>query len=104
VRQAESVRTAGLSCDCGCPSFSLHPDMTLPPGDVSIRMPTDLHGTDPGGNLVGVLLFVDEGYLSDVEVYSRDGGGFAGIPDPSMLKLSEWSVLDERGMRHLLNP
>jgi hypothetical protein len=67
-------------------------------------MPTDAHGTDPGGNPVGVLLFVDDGYLSEVEVYSVDGSGFAGLPDASTLELSRWSKANNTGMRHLLNP
>lgn len=67
-------------------------------------MPTDAHGTDPDGNPVGVLLFVDDGYLSEVEVYSVDGSGFAGLPDASALKLSQWSKAKNTGMRHLLNP
>jgi hypothetical protein len=29
-------------------------------------MPTDAHGTDPAENKVGILLFVDDGYLSEV--------------------------------------
>jgi hypothetical protein len=45
-------------------------------------MASDAHGTDPAGNQVGVLLFVDNGYLSGVEVYSLGGDDFAGLPDP----------------------
>jgi hypothetical protein len=71
-------------------------------------MPTDAHGRDPGGNDVGVLLFVDEGYLSEVEVFDYGDGSYAGLPDPADLKLSQWSewfVTDDgsRG-RTLLNP
>ncbi len=55
-------------------------------------MPTDAHGTDPGGKPVGVLLFVDDGYLSEVEVYSVDGSGFAGLPDASALSGGEVEV------------
>jgi hypothetical protein len=66
-------------------------------------MPTDAHGTDPDGNLVGVLLFADDGYLSEVEVYSIDGSDLADLPDPRKLTLSEWSEPNETGARHLLN-
>jgi hypothetical protein len=66
-------------------------------------MPTDAHGTDPAGNAVGLLLVVDDGYLSDVEVYDY-GTGFAGLPDAAALKLSHWSEMDSSGARHLLNP
>ena len=67
-------------------------------------MPSDAHGTDPGGNEIGVLLWVDDGYLFDVEVFSYEGSEFAGLPDPSALKLSQWSAADDAGSRHLLNP
>jgi hypothetical protein len=102
--QAESVKTSGLSCDCGCPSFSLQPDRSLPPGPVTERMPTDAHGTDPAGNQVGVLLFVDDGYLAEVEVYSFDDTDFAGLPDAAALRLSQWSAMNNAAARHLLNP
>lgn len=67
-------------------------------------MPTDAHGLDPGGNSVGVLLFVNAGYLAGVEVYSNEGSTFAGLPEPTALKLSEWSEPDQHGVRHLTNP
>jgi hypothetical protein len=104
LAQAQSVQTTGLSCACGCPSFSLAADRSLAPAPVTGRMPTDAHGTDPAGNEVGILLFVDNGYLSEVEVYSFGGDDFAGLPHPEMLKLSEWSEDDGSATRHLLNP
>lgn len=67
-------------------------------------MVSDAHGTDPGENQVGVLLFVDDGYLSEVEVYSTTGDGFAGLPHPESLKLSEWTEPNEHGTRTLRNP
>jgi hypothetical protein len=49
---------------------------------------TEAIGNDPAGNSVGVLLFSDEdGYLSEVEVYSLEGP-FGGLPDVSQLELS----------------
>ena len=68
-------------------------------------MPSDAHGTDPGGNEIGVLLFVEDGYLFDVEVFSdEEPSAFGGLPDPSALKLSEWSAPEKGGARHLHNP
>lgn len=102
AEQAKSVLTAGSSCSCGCPSFSLVADRSLPPAAIAYgdRMVSDAHGPDPGGNEVGVLLFTDEGYLSEVEIYSVEGDGFGGLPSPDSLKLSEWS---EGSHGHLLN-
>jgi hypothetical protein len=37
ARQAETALTAGSSCSCGCPSFSLVADQSLPPA--AIREP-----------------------------------------------------------------
>ena len=101
--QALTVQTAGLSCGCGCPSFSLVPDRLLPPAVVDARVPIEAHGEDPAGNQVGVLLFVDDGYLSEVEVYSIAGDRFGGVPDPRRLRISEWSEPDTDGARHLLD-
>ena len=105
VAQAASVRTGGSSCSCGCPSFSLIPDRALPPAPVAQRMVSDAHGDDPGGNRVGVLLFVDDGYLSEVEIYDVmcEDRGFAGLPDANGLRLSEWSEPNEFGTRWLRN-
>jgi hypothetical protein len=58
----------------------------------------------PGGNSIGVLLFVKEGYLDDVEIYSNEGSTIAGLPVPSALKLSERSQPDPSGARYLTNP
>jgi hypothetical protein len=102
--QAETVRTGGSSCECGCPSFSLVPNRSLPAAELPERMASEAHGFDPGGNNVGVLLFTDEGYLDDVEVFGYEGSEFAGLPDPSVLKISEWSEPDSQGGRRLLNP
>jgi hypothetical protein len=104
VRQAETVRTSGSSCACGCPSFSLVPDLSLPAADLPERVASEAHGVDPGGNSVGVLLFADDGYLSEAEVFGYEGSKFAGLPDPSALKISDWSERDSHGSRHLLNP
>jgi hypothetical protein len=103
--QAESVETGGSSCSCGCPSFSLIADRSLPPAKVEQRMVSDAHGADPGGNSVGVLLFVEDGYLSEVEIFNNgEFDGFDGLPQPRSLTLSEWSSPDENGVRSLTNP
>ena len=66
-------------------------------------MPSDADGTDPGGNPIGVLLFVDAGYLAEVEIFSEDDSPFS-LPSVDALTLSEWSETDELGMRWLVNP
>ena len=76
---------------------------TPSPAVVDARVPIEAHGEDPAGNQVGVLLFVDDGYLSEVEVYSIAGDRFGGVPDPRRLRISEWSEPDTDGARHLLD-
>ena len=53
--QAVTVKTGGSSCGCGCPSIR-SPDKSLPPAELSDRVPVSASGRDPGGNMVGVLL------------------------------------------------
>jgi hypothetical protein len=101
--QAKSVVTEGLSCGCGCPSISLSPDRQLHPATVLDRVPVEAHGFDPERNLVGVLLFVDDGYMSELEVYSYEGD-FGGVPDPADLQISRWSDTEADGVGWLLNP
>jgi hypothetical protein len=102
-KQAVSVRTAGSSCDCGCPSFHLNPREHLPAAPVDKRVPVEAHGRDPGGHRIGVLLFTKDGYLANVEVFGYDSSELSGVPRPEDLKISAWSDPDERGFRALLN-
>jgi len=102
-RQAASARTAGTSCTCGCPSFYLNPDRSLASAPVTERVPVEAHGRDPGGHLVGVLLFVDDGYLSELEVFGYESPEFAGLPRPDDLEISQWGKPDEDGVRRLLS-
>jgi hypothetical protein len=56
------------------------------------------------GNAIGVLLFVDEGYLSQVEVYANeDPAHWGGIPASGEVKLSEWEETAP-GSYRLANP
>lgn len=42
--------------------------------------------------------------MPPIPVYSVEGSNFAGLPQADLLKLSQWSALDEEGNRQLLNP
>jgi hypothetical protein len=100
--QAEMVRTSGLSCSCGCPSISLVVDGQAPAAPVTDRVPVDAYGRDTNGSLVGVLLFVDDGYMSELEFYNHDDAP-PGIPRLETLRIAEWSERDRSGTRWLLN-
>lgn len=103
ARQAETARTTGPSCTCGCPSFGLLADRRLPPAIVEDLVPVEAVGHDPAGNLIGVLLFVRDGYLDDVEVYSLDASEFAGLPQLEALEIARWDAPDANGVRWLKN-
>jgi hypothetical protein len=106
VVQARTIRTTGSSCKCGCPSFGLTADTSLPAAPAVGSVVSDAHGNDPGGKLVGIQLWVEDGYLVDVEVFSYEGeyedGTFSGVPDPTALKLTQWSE-PKNGVRTVLN-
>jgi hypothetical protein len=71
--QAEGVR-AVRSCICGCPSIRLVVRDGVPLGvSQSGRVISDLWGRTEKGELVGVLLFQDDGIICELEAYSMDG-------------------------------
>jgi hypothetical protein len=102
--QARQVQTTGSSCGCGCPSFYLDPDRTLPPAQVDGPVAVDAHGQARDGSPVEILLFVRDGYLFDLEVVWFGAKPPAELPRPQDLAISRWSEPDERGVRRLLNP
>ncbi len=60
-------------CDCGCGTIALHVPEQVPEAHVTDRTPADGTVVDADGAAVGgLLLFVDDGRLSALEVYSLD--------------------------------
>jgi len=104
VEQARQVQTRGSSCDCGCPSFYLDVDHALAPASVERAVPTEAHGKALDGSSVQVLLFVRDGYLSELEVVWYGPTPPAELPRPADLQISRWSEPNESGARSLLNP
>lgn len=90
VEQAKTARWGGPGCGCGCPSYLLEVDRTLPAALVEERMVSDAHGCEPGGNPVGILLFVDDGYLREVEVYGYEDFDWTGLPVIESVELADW--------------
>lgn len=68
--QARDV-TAGPGCSCGCGSITLFPSSTSPASDSASPAPVEgvLRG-DAGVEVGGLLLFLDAGRLSYLEVFS----------------------------------
>ncbi|HTW78565.1 MAG TPA: hypothetical protein VME23_03370 [Terracidiphilus sp.] len=78
--QIEGLR-AKRSCTCGCPSIELVVSDGAP-GAVAAkeRIVADLSGQTPEGISVGVLLFQDEGKLSELEIYPYENEGEFSLP------------------------
>jgi hypothetical protein len=103
-QQLEHVLVTGPSCNCGCESVGLAVDRVVPPAPVVDQVPTEAFGRDAQGAEVGVLLFVVDGYMDDLEFHSADDVDHFGRPTRASLWLPEWSEPDARGSRRLLNP
>ena len=71
--QAPSARLVG-KCSCGCASVELEVDRTqCPPSSAGRPIPAEATVLDPSGNPVGgIIVFLDAGYLSYLEIYSFD--------------------------------
>jgi len=72
---------ARRSCSCGCPSISLVVSDNAPAVIAAKeRIVVDLSGQTTEGSSVGVLLFQDNGKLSELEIYPYDNEGEFGLP------------------------
>jgi hypothetical protein len=69
VEQVDSARADGY-CGCGCATVGLTVDRAAPSAGKSYhKIPADI--LDASGELIGgVLVFVDDGYLSSLEVFT----------------------------------
>jgi hypothetical protein len=78
--QIERIRAAS-SCTCGCPSISLVVSDGIPAAVAGKDgVVADLSGQTADGISVGVLVFQDDGRLSELELYPYDNDGPFGLP------------------------
>src|SRR5271154_1232364 len=71
--QIQAIR-ATRGCKCGCPSICLHVDENAGPvAFCEQKIISDQIGRTAKGELVGVMLFQENGKLSELETYSVDG-------------------------------
>ncbi len=83
--QARQV-SASPGCSCGCGTLHLHVPDTVPRSSASSPVPVE--GTVVGANgepIGGLLLFVDGGRLSGLEVYSLDDDPLP-LPPPAHVR------------------
>jgi len=87
------------SCICGCPSIKLITDTEVPAGNTEGgRVLCDFEGRTAKGELIGVLLFQDDGRMTELEAYSIDGliqeaTGLFNWPLIESLKMLEWEPI-----------
>jgi hypothetical protein len=87
LSQIPSVTVIG-QCSCGCPTLDLA--VAGKHGKGGSTIVADFVGTTPEGTLVGVLVHVREGTLSELEVYDMRGDAERfSFPRPEALRL--WS-------------
>ena len=73
LRVQASQVSASPGCTCGCGTIDLHVPDAVPTSSASSPVPVE--GTVVGGDgepIGGLLLFIDGGHLSGLEVYSYD--------------------------------
>ena len=79
--QARAV-TASRGCSCGCGTIELHVRPGAPASSAESPVPVEGTVHDDTGRVVGgLLLFVQDGLLSQLEVYPLDDGTPA-LPPP----------------------
>jgi hypothetical protein len=75
----------------------------VPPAPVTERVPTGGHGYNRDGFLVGIMLFVGDGYLEMLEYWNTTEPPASGPVRPETIQLDQRSAPKARGTRVLLN-
>ena len=91
VAQAESATVVGY-CPCPCATIDLEVDRTLPRGpDLPAgTIPTEASVLDAAGETIGgIIVFVDEGYLSALEIFDY-GEPISPLPPLERLELGRF--------------
>lgn len=88
LKQAEVVKASG-TCLCGCPTIDLKVDpRQAAPAVVRSRVPVEANGFDTRGDAVLVMLFVDKGYMSMLEVVAVGEPDVAVFPQIGSLQVT----------------
>jgi hypothetical protein len=85
--QVAAARVVGR-CGCGCATVVLAVDKEPADDAASYPIPNQATVLDEDGNLIGgVLLFVKDGCLAELEVYSFEEEPIRTLPQPDRLRL-----------------
>lgn len=85
-RQAETVQ-AYSSCSCGCGSIGFeHPDGVRPPPQSHAAPLNPIVHNGEGSDVGGLILFLSDGMLQDLEVYSFRPDPLP-LPEPEFVRL-----------------
>lgn len=80
--QIDAVRVVGR-CDCGCATVDLAVENALTSDAVAYPISNEATVLDARGDAIGgVLVFVRDGYLARLEVYSGAGQTISSFPRP----------------------
>jgi hypothetical protein len=87
LEQIPAARVVGC-CGCGCATVELAVDKAPADDAASYPVPNQATVLDEDGNLIGgVLLFVKDGCLAELEVYSFEDEPIGILPRPDRLRL-----------------
>jgi hypothetical protein len=84
--QMKSLRVVG-QCTCGCATVDLQADKhACPPSIASRPIPAEAIVSDEAGNDIGgIIVFLTEGYLSLLDIYSYDQP-LSSFPPPERMR------------------
>ena len=87
LKQLDAAQVCG-KCTCGCPTINLIVDQNrATPAKVTTRTPLEADGLDTNGEPVMVILFVDKGYLSMLEIVALGEPPVAAFPKIDSLRV-----------------
>ncbi len=86
--QADKVLVSEICKDCLSIGFKMDRFMERK-ANTKQRVPVEAEGYDIDGMKIHILLFVDDGYLDELEIFREDLGKIQGV-----LKIEEYQILN----------
>jgi hypothetical protein len=91
LKKQVDVAEATGGCTCGCATIDLGVDAARArPAEVSNRVPVDAYAhARHGDETFGLILFVDDGYISGLEIYGTISDPPKEFPPPDRIEPAE---------------